>query len=267
MPSCQKHYQNLFHGDGVTLGRWHCVAHSLRLGEEQQTTLPTINIPLQGSFTRYGPEGVMVLNTLTAGLSNTHDVWRTSHVEIGVDTGIYLLLTPARAEALLRSTSDRGADAPFTAHIRPIDGPTWMRWYQLVVELEKGVLGAAAAQDHIEHQLEALVAPAPLLAPAGLVQEVLFLLQTRRARTLEDLSAALQMSPFHLCRVFRRATGQTIHHYMDQLRLRHAAAALSQRGVDLATLSVELGFTSHSHFSYRFRQAFGVTPRAWRARL
>jgi AraC-like DNA-binding protein len=49
--------------------------------------------------------------------------------------------------------------------------------------------------------------------------------------------------------------------YRYHLRLRLARALdLLGRYDDLTALSVDLGFSSHSHFSAAFRQAYGRTP-------
>ena len=50
--------------------------------------------------------------------------------------------------------------------------------------------------------------------------------------------------------------------YRYHLRLRLARALdLLGRYHDLTSLSMDLGFSSHSHFSAAFRQAYGRTPR------
>jgi AraC family transcriptional regulator len=49
--------------------------------------------------------------------------------------------------------------------------------------------------------------------------------------------------------------------YRYQLRLRLARALdLLDNYDDLTALSLELGFSSHSHFSSAFRNAYGRTP-------
>jgi AraC-like DNA-binding protein len=50
------------------------------------------------------------------------------------------------------------------------------------------------------------------------------------------------------------------HQYLKQLRLARALVELPHAG-DLTALSFDLGFSSHSHFSYAFRRAFGCHPR------
>jgi AraC family transcriptional regulator len=70
-----------------------------------------------------------------------------------------------------------------------------------------------------------------------------------------------------LCRIFRRETGVTIHEYRTRLRLRRAVASFRDGDVDLLALALDLGYSSHSHFTSSFRSEFGETPSAIRARL
>jgi AraC family transcriptional regulator len=77
--------------------------------------------------------------------------------------------------------------------------------------------------------------------------------------SLEALALGVGVSAFHLARVFRRATGSTIHAHRTQLRL-HAAVERLADTHDLAALALDLGFSSHSHFTSTFRSSLGVTP-------
>jgi len=53
--------------------------------------------------------------------------------------------------------------------------------------------------------------------------------------------------------------------YRYQLRLRLARALdLLPRVDDLTALGLELGFSSHSHFTTAFRQLYGQSPSAFR---
>lgn len=82
---------------------------------------------------------------------------------------------------------------------------------------------------------------------------------------LRSLAARAQLSPYQLCREFRAVTGMTITRYRHSLRLRIALDRLRGR-VDLTELAFDLGYSSHSHFTYVFRHHFGVTPSCYRAR-
>jgi AraC family transcriptional regulator len=77
---------------------------------------------------------------------------------------------------------------------------------------------------------------------------------------LVELAREVGCTPFHLCRIFRRSTGWTLHEFRDQVRLRTALEAVPERRGDLTGLALDLGYSSHSHFTTTFKRAFGVTP-------
>jgi AraC-like DNA-binding protein len=81
--------------------------------------------------------------------------------------------------------------------------------------------------------------------------------------TLDDVARAVHVSPFHLARIFQQQTGVPVHRYLTQLRLR---ASLERLSDDLTVVALELGFSSHSHFTDAFRREFGVSPSEMRHR-
>ena len=80
---------------------------------------------------------------------------------------------------------------------------------------------------------------------------------------IADVASAVGASPFHLCRVFRRETGYSLHRYRTELRLRWSLQPLAD-GVDILTTALEAGFAHHSHFTMSFRRTFGILPSAFR---
>lgn len=84
---------------------------------------------------------------------------------------------------------------------------------------------------------------------------------------LDELGRRVGASGPHLCRVFGEVTGQTIHAYRDSLRLRASLEALEQGAPDLTQVALDLGYSSHAHFTQRFTSAFGAAPSHMRARL
>jgi AraC family transcriptional regulator len=80
--------------------------------------------------------------------------------------------------------------------------------------------------------------------------------------TLSTLARSHGVSGAHLARVFRECTGVPIHRHLLRLRLSLALERLAERNVNIGTLAIDLGFSSHSHFSSSFRDAYGVSPRA-----
>jgi AraC family transcriptional regulator len=81
---------------------------------------------------------------------------------------------------------------------------------------------------------------------------------------LQDIAGLVYVSPFHLTRLFRRHTGMPLHRYRNELRLRAGLSRLAEGDEAVRDVAIELGFGSHSHFTSRFRAAFGFTPQQWR---
>lgn len=82
--------------------------------------------------------------------------------------------------------------------------------------------------------------------------------------TLKGLARDVGLSPYHVCRLFRRATGKTLHDYRLQFRLRTVLSEVLESSKPLTDVALDGGFSSHSHFTDRFRLAFGKTPSGLR---
>lgn len=81
---------------------------------------------------------------------------------------------------------------------------------------------------------------------------------------LNDVASSVGASPAYLTHVFRRFEGLPLHRYVLESRLARALVELPHAD-DLTKLALDLGFSSHSHFTAAFRRAFGVTPSEFRA--
>ena len=77
--------------------------------------------------------------------------------------------------------------------------------------------------------------------------------------TMFDLGEAVQRSPYHLIRLFKREIGLPPHAYFDQVRIAHAKEKLKQ-GQKLSLTAYELGFCDQSHFTRAFKRSSRVTP-------
>ena len=82
---------------------------------------------------------------------------------------------------------------------------------------------------------------------------------------IHDVAAGFGVSPFHLSRVFRAETGISLHQYLLRLRMNQALSRLHAGEPHLSRLALDLGFSSHSHFSATFRRHFGESPHQVRA--
>jgi AraC-like DNA-binding protein len=81
----------------------------------------------------------------------------------------------------------------------------------------------------------------------------------KRRWTLTEVAAAVGGSPVYLTQVFQQVEGLPLYRYQLQLRLARALDLLGD-DVDLTSLALDLGFSSHSHFSAAFRRAHGQSP-------
>lgn len=81
---------------------------------------------------------------------------------------------------------------------------------------------------------------------------------------LDQIARAVDVSPFHLARVFKQVTGSTMHQSKLQCRIANAVVRLKHGDSDLTALALDLGFSSHAHFTKAFRERVGCTPSMFR---
>lgn len=81
--------------------------------------------------------------------------------------------------------------------------------------------------------------------------------------SLETLAELAGLSPYHFLRVFKAVKGLPPHTFQTQLRIDLARKLLSQ-GEDIADVAYRTGFSDQCHFSRKFRQFTGATPRQYK---
>jgi AraC-like DNA-binding protein len=101
-----------------------------------------------------------------------------------------------------------------------------------------------------------------------LVHHLQLILSTRLEENLAllDVASQVRMSPYHLCRIFHRSTGTTLHDYRRQLRLRTSLEKVVESTRPLVDVALDAGFSSHSHFTSAFHREFAQTPSTLRDR-
>ncbi|MGB3815854.1 MAG: AraC family transcriptional regulator [Shinella sp.] len=87
-----------------------------------------------------------------------------------------------------------------------------------------------------------------------------------RAIALSEIAAMAGMSRHHLSRRFSEMTGQNLNRYLRARRLSVAARQLAGGAQNILTVALEAGYGSHEAFTRAFREEFGLTPEALRAR-
>jgi AraC family transcriptional regulator len=83
---------------------------------------------------------------------------------------------------------------------------------------------------------------------------------------IQSLADEVQLSPAHFSRCFKRSMGMTPHAFIGRLRLQRAADLLKTSETTATQIAQDCGFSSSSHLSTAFREAYGLSPRDYRRR-
>lgn len=84
---------------------------------------------------------------------------------------------------------------------------------------------------------------------------------------IADYAAALGVSPTHLGRVVRQATGHSANRLIADRVLREARRMLIFTNLPVAQIGYQLGFADPAHFSRVFRRGAGMPPSAFRTMI
>ena len=92
--------------------------------------------------------------------------------------------------------------------------------------------------------------------------QVLAILKADLARSfsLEEIGRLVGCSHFHLSRIFSQEVGKSIFQCLREMRLERAAELLREGNLNVTQVGLEVGYSSSSHFSVAFHEAFGCCP-------
>ena len=85
--------------------------------------------------------------------------------------------------------------------------------------------------------------------------------------SVSDYAHALSVTPTHLNRVTRAATGDTASHLILNRMIREARRNLVYTNLPVSTIAYALGFDDPAYFSRVYAAATGLSPSAFRARI
>lgn len=109
----------------------------------------------------------------------------------------------------------------------------------------------------------------PGLAPAThpKVKRAILLMEQHlsNALTVDELARKLDMSVRQLERLFKEATGSSPQAYAKSIRLRIAGWMLRHSDKTVSAIASSCGFSDASHMGREFRNAYGLSPGAYRA--
>jgi AraC family transcriptional activator of pobA len=107
------------------------------------------------------------------------------------------------------------------------------------------------------------------LRESNLVQRLKTLIEAHYLQQwrVADYARALSVSPTHLSRVTRAATGESALRLIEARSMREARRHLAYTNLSIATIAYAMGYADPAYFTRVFTQDAGLSPRAFRAQL
>jgi AraC-like DNA-binding protein len=249
-----------------------CQGSHRQQSEEECATTTQLVFPYRGVYVRHLGHDQAVAEANQVLFFNGNEGYRVSHPVPGGDASLTLAIGEAQLSELAPlAILPAGATPAFRQQRLRIDPRA-----QALVALLRHSLREKIAEP-LEAESLALTLVQRALGPrtthaAGasigrqrLVDRVKLVLASDLARrwTLTQIAAEVRGSPVYLTQVFQQVEGVPLYRYQLRLRLARALDLLAQYD-DLTALSIHLGFSSHSHFSAAFREAYGRSPSEFR---
>lgn len=277
----------LFESDLVRVGKFRCAVSHRSFHDSGPTEGHIVVFPRTAVWIRHAGARAFLADPQLATIYNRAQEYTREVASADGDRSDWFAVSPSLASEIAREVdpaSPDDSDRPFVAQYAAVDHRLYFRQRELLSALERhgmdrleaeerviaivaGVIGASVAGIGVRRY-----APPRRTARDAHRQ----LAEHARAVIASDLSATasvaslgrvLGVSPFHLCRVFRRETGLTLHEYRTQIRIRVALEQLADSARDVSQIAHDLGFSSHSHFSATISRFFHTSPTDARVRL
>lgn len=262
-------------GDGITAAQW-SNHHDARdyLGPEHHT-LGCYLAGGTGTFRRERPADKGAPDKLCILPAGHESSW----VINGSLRLAHLYLDPQRFAASAVTLLDR---EPRELQLREstfVDDPQLAAQFRQLVQLDwhepgERLLSSSLAHTMISHVLLTQVGRRQgLRLQGGLAAHVrrrlIDYIEANLAQPLSlgELAQQAALSEYHFARMFRLSFGVPPHRYVLERRLRLAQQLLRGSAQAFGDIALHCGFASASHFSNRFRQAYGVTPGQYRMAL
>jgi AraC family transcriptional regulator len=248
-----------------------CSGTCRQKSDEERVSATHLVFPYRGVYVRHMGQVETVAEANQVVLFNENEPYRVSHpvgggdrnLSIGIDEATLLELVPAD----LLHTKGR---ALFNRSRMRIDARAQFLSALVRHRLARGMTETLEAEDLILSLISLALGKRTSYVASGsvgrqkLVDRAKLLLSSNLGRrwTLAEIGGTVGVSPVYLTQVFRQVEGLPLYRYQLQLRLARALDLLDDCS-DLTGLALDLGFSSYSHFSTAFKQAYGLTPLAF----
>jgi AraC family transcriptional regulator len=252
----------------VTVRDTKCQGSCRSMSPEECTTTTQLIFPYRGVYVHHVGHDQAVAEANQVLFFNAHEGYRVSHPVAGGDGSLTLVIEESQLHELAPlDILHRSSGITFRRRRLRIDARA-----QALVALLRHSLHQKVAEP-LEAEVLALTLVRRTLGPRSshvpgatvgrqkLVDRAKLVLSSDLMRrwTLADIADELRVSPVYLTQVFQQVEGLPLYQYQLRLRLARALDLLA-RYDDLTALALDLGFSSHSHFTASFRKLYGYSP-------
>ncbi|HVH60469.1 MAG TPA: AraC family transcriptional regulator [Candidatus Sulfotelmatobacter sp.] len=263
---------SLLKSETVTIRETYCQGTCRQQSAEECTTSTQLVFPYRGVYVRHLGDDQAVAEANQVLFFNAGEAYRISHPVAGGDASLTLVIgEPQLSELAPRAYLRGGPKLAFRRQRLRVDARTQVLVALLRHSLCHGIAETLEAESLALTLVQRALGPRTSHAVGAsfgrqrLVDRVKLVLAGDLARrwTLAEIAAELRCSPVYLTQIFQQVEGLPLYRYQLRLRLARALDLLAQYD-DLTTLALDLGFSSHSHFSAAFRAAYGRSPSEFR---
>jgi AraC family transcriptional regulator len=257
-----------------TVAVWNvmCPGRIRHPADEECATITHLVFPYRGVYVHHVGSRHIIVEATQVLFINENEPYRVSHPIEGGDSTMSIRVEPETLLELApaRYQRPKGGAAFDRSGVR---ADTRAQHLAATVRqrLQRGTVDALEAEELtlelVRHTLGERSWSAPNRNAAGprrLADRVKLLLSSDLSRrwTLSDAAKSVGVSPVYLTQAFKRVEDVPLYRYHLRLRLAGALDLLADYD-DLTSLALDLGFTSHSHFTAAFRRVYGMTPSAF----
>lgn len=263
---------SLLKSQTVAIRETYCQGSCRHQSAEEWTTTTQLVFPYRGVYVRHLGDDQAVAEANQVLFFNANEGYRISHPVAGGDASLTLVISESQLRELApRAFLRGGARLAFRQQRLRIDARGQVLVALLRHSLRHGIAETLEAESLALTLVQRALGPRTSHAAGAsfarqrLVDRVKLVLASDLARrwTLADIAAEMRCSPVYLTQVFQQVEGLPLYRYQLRLRLARALDLVAQYD-DLTTLGLDLGFSSHSHFSAAFRTAYGCSPSEFR---
>jgi AraC family transcriptional regulator len=273
----------IFESPVARVGRFRCAVSDSRFHYTGPTRNALVAFPRSAVVIRHAGSREFVADPTISTIYNVGQEYTRDAVSSDGDRSEWFAVKPRVAAEIVGRFDPRAADRrdrPYMHEFAAVDSQLYLTQRAFYSRLSRGTVETLEAEETVIAIVAAVLRrayetrrtpdkPRSSEAHLDLVQRArkLLLNSITEKVTLQSLAGSLGVSEFHLCRVFHDVTGMTLHGFRTEVRLRRGLEMLGDSNADLTRVALDLGFSSHSHFTDTVRRHFGSTPAAIRKHL